>query len=59
MYTDYIYVKCKINPSKPWLTEALMEYIKVKHKPYKEKVKAPSPLRIEIYKRYRNKPNAI
>ena len=72
-YTDFInifqkvydkcipirYVKRKVNPSKPWLTEGLMKCIKVKNKLYKERVKSPSPLRIEIYKRYRNKLNNI
>ena len=72
-YTDFInifkkvydkcipirYVKRKVNPSKPWLTEGLMKCIKVKNKLYKERVKSPSPLRIEIYKRYRNKLNSI
>ena len=57
MYTRY--VKCKTNPSKPWLTEGLMKYIKVKNKLYKERVKPPSPLRIEIHKKYRNKLNHI
>ena len=54
-----IYVKRKVNPSKPWLTEGLMKCIKVKNKLYKERVKSLSHLRIEIYKRYRNKPNNI
>ena len=72
-YTDFInlfkkvygkcipirYVKRKVNPSKPWLTEGLMKCIKVKNKLYKERVKSLSPLRIEIYKRYRNKLNNI
>ena len=53
------YVKRKVNPSKPWLTEGLMKCIKVKNKLYKERVKSPTPLRIEIYKRYRNKLNSI
>ena len=54
-----IYVTRKVNPSKPWLTEGLMKCIKVKNKLYKERVKSPSPLRIEIYKRHRNKLNSI
>ena len=54
-----IYVKRKVNPSKPWFTEGLMKCIKVKNKLYKARVKSPSPLRIEIYKRYRDKLNNI
>ena len=68
-YTDFIniskevydkcipirYVKRKVNPSKLWLTEGLMKCIKDKNKLYKERVKSPSPLRIEISKWYRNK----
>ena len=68
-YTDFIsifkniydkcipitYVKRNANPSKSWLTEGLMKCIKVKNKLYKERVKSPPPLRIEIDKRHKNK----
>ena len=53
------YVKLKENPSKPLLTEGLVKCIKVENKLYEYRVKSPSPLRIEIYKRYRNKLNNI
>ena len=49
------YVKRRINPSEPWLSEGLMKCIEVKNKLYKERVKSPRPLRTEIYKIYRNK----